>query len=216
MLVPGSQAEGVAAYEAPYVRAFGRGKFDYVIPAGPAEIIVLNNGGTFHVTARRREARAEAFKKMLTARPGVPKIIICHVPLVPVRDRDVLRESFGFISHTTLEGELLDLLDQHGAAVRLVLSGHLHLSGMIQRRGVRHCVASGTASFPHDFAVVTITGQAIEVELRGLPVKLRNPATNIHGVPRWRRGFTDAAHCSHAAYLRGNAGERKFRVPLKG
>jgi 3',5'-cyclic AMP phosphodiesterase CpdA len=208
------ESEGDAAYEAPYRAAFGADAFDYAIPAGAAEIIVLNNGGTFHVTASRREARYDAFKRMLTARPEVPKIVVCHVPLVPVRDRDVLRESFGFRTYNTVEAELLDLLDVHGGAVRLVVSGHLHLTGAVERCGVKHLVVSGTASFPHDYAVVAVTRQAIEVEVRSLPENLHEPASNIHGTPRYARDYTDAAHPTAAGYLRGNAAERRFLAPL--
>ncbi len=209
------QNEGDAAYEEPYRRTFGADRFDYALPAGAAEIIVLNNAGTFHVTAPRREARYQALRRLLRARPAVPKILVCHVPLVPVRDRPVLQESFGFISYQTLEGELLDLLDAEGASVRLVLSGHLHLTGMVERLGVRHLAVAGTASLPHDYAIVTVTAQAIEVEVRSLPAELHRPATNIHGPPRHARDYTDARHATAGAYLRGNPEERTFRVPLK-
>jgi hypothetical protein len=208
------QREGDADYERPYAEAYGEGKFDHAISTGAAEIIVLNNGGTFHVTAARREARAEVLTAMLKARPGVPKILVCHVPLVPVRDRDVLRASFGFRSYVNLENELLDILDAEGGDVRLVISGHLHLTGMAVRRGVRHLVTAGTASWPHDFALVTVTAKAIKVEVRNLPAALHEPASNIHGPPRHPMGFTDAEHRTHRAYLRGHAGERRFTIPL--
>lgn len=209
------QAEGQAAYEKPYRRAFGAAKFDYAIPAGAAEIIVLNNGGSFHVTSARREERYRALGRLLATRPEVPKILVCHVPLVPVRDRDTLRESFGFISYRTLEGELLDLLDAKGGAVRLVVSGHLHLTGMVVRKGVRHLAVAGTASLPHDYAEVTVMARAIKVEVRSLPKHLHNPATNIHGLPRHARDYTDATHPTARSYLRGTAQERCFEIPSK-
>ena len=208
------QAEGDAAHEEPYRRAFGEDRFDYALPAGVAEIIVLNNAGTFHVTAARREARYQALRRLLRARPVVPKILVCHVPLVPVRDRGVLQESFGFISYRTLEGELLDLLDAEGPAVRLVVSGHLHLTGMVERKGVRHLAVAGTASWPHDYAVITVTPQAIAVEVRSLPGNLHDPATNLHGPPRHAQLYIDAGHPTEALYLRGQPEERRFAVPL--
>ncbi len=209
-----SQAEGDAAYEEPYVRAFGADKFDYAVPAGAAEIIVLNNAGTFHVTAPRREARVAAFRRLLTARPGVPKIVVCHIPLLPVRDNAVLRESFGFLSYKSLEIELLDALEVEGRDVRLIISGHLHLTGATKQGGVWQLVTAGTASFPHDYPVVTVTPQSIEVEVRGLPAGLHAPSTNLHGAPRYRKDYTDPAHPAPAAYLRGNAVERRFSIPL--
>jgi hypothetical protein len=208
------QQEGDAAWEAPYVEAFGADKFDYAIPAGAAEIIVLNNAGTFHVGAARREARVENFRRLLRARPGVPKILVCHVPLLPVRDNAVLRESFGFLSYKALEVELLDALEVDGREVRLIISGHLHLTGMVAAGGVRQLVTSGTASFPHDYPVVTVTPDAIAVEVRSLPVALHEPRTNLHGRPRYQKDYTDAAHPTGDAYLRGNAGERTFAIPL--
>ena len=131
-----------------------------------------------------------------------------------MRDRDVLHESFGFRSYRCLEVEILDLLDVYGADVQLVVSGHLHLTGMVNRRGVRHLVTAGTASFPHDYAVITVTNRRIEVEVRSLPKSLHEPASNIHGPPRYAKGYTDSKHKTHASYLRGLATERNFSIPL--
>jgi len=208
------QQEGDTDWEAPYVRAFGADKFDYAIPAGAAEIIVLNNAGTFHVGATRREARVENFQRLLTARPGVPKILVCHIPLLPVRDNAVLRESFGFLSYKALEVELLDALEVEGRDVRLIISGHLHLTGAVAAGGVRQLVTSGTASFPHDYPVVTVTPNAIAVEVRSLPAELHEPRTNLHGPPRYKKDYTDATHPTGDAYLGGNAEERAFTIPL--
>jgi hypothetical protein len=208
------QQEGDAAWESPYVRAFGADKFDYSILAGAAEIIVLNNAGTYHVSAARREARVENFRRLLTARPGVPKIVVVHIPLLPVRDNAVLRESFGFLSYKTLEVELVDALEVEGGDVRLVISGHLHLTGMVQAGGVRQLVTSGLASFPHDYPVVTVTSRSIEVEVRTLPAELHEPRTNLHGLPRYKKDYTDPGHPTAETYLRGNPAERNFSIPL--
>lgn len=207
-----SQREGDADFERPYAKTFGNNRFDYAISTELVEIIVLNNAGTFHVTAKRREQRAERFETMLCARPGVPKIVVCHVPLVAMRDRDVLHGSFGFRSYRCLEGELLDLLDSVGSGVRLVISGHLHLTGMVRRRGVCHLTTAGTASFPHDYAMVDVAQDKLQVTVRGLPKALREPKSNIHGPPRYEEGYTDAAHPSALAYLRGRPGERRFTI----
>lgn len=208
------EREGDARHERPYRLAFGAGRFDYRVAAGAADLIVLNNAGTFHVTAKRREARADALIRLLGERPGRPKILVCHVPLVPVREQAILRESFGFRTYMNLESELLDILDTVGEDVRLVVSGHLHLTGMVERRGVRHLVTAGTASLPHDYALVTVTPRAIRVEVRSIPESLHEPASNIHGPPRYARGYTDAAHRTHRAYLRGRVTERRFTLPL--
>lgn len=208
------EREGDARYERPYRLAYGADRFDYRVAAGAADVVVLNNAGTFHVTAKRREARADALVRMLRQGPGRPKILVCHVPLVPVREPAVLRESFGFRSYMNLESELRDILDTEGADVRLVVSGHLHLTGMAERGGVRHLVTAGTASFPHDFALITVTRHRISVEVRSLPASLHEPASNIHGPPRYKTGYTDADHRTHRAYLRGQPSERRFRIAL--
>ena len=208
------QQEGDADYERPYAKTFGKDRFDYAISTDQLEIIVLNNAGTFHVTAKRREQRAERFEKMLRARPGVPKVVVCHVPLVSIRDRDVLHGSFGFRSYRCLEGELLDLLDTVGVDVRLVISGHLHLTGMVRRRGVCHLTTAGTASFPHDYALISATKRQISVAVCALPKSLHEPASNIHGPPRYEAGYTDAEHPQALSYLRGRPGERRFTIKL--
>ena len=206
--------EGNPVYEAPYRAAFGDDKFDYVIPAGPAEIIVLNNAGTFHVTPTRRAARHAALRRMLEANPRVPKILVCHIPLISVRDEATLRASFGHVTYRCLESELLDLIDDAGSKVRMAISGHQHLTGAADRAGVKHFVVSGAASVPHDFAVVTVTSTEIEVEVRSVPSHLHVATTNIHGGPTFPHDYTDTDHPTMKSYLMGNPGERNFRVSL--
>ncbi len=208
------QAEGSAEYEKPYRDAFGADRFDYVIPAAAVDIVVLNNAGTFHVTAERREQRYLALKRMLETRPEVPKILVCHIPLVCVRDQAVLAESFGFLSYRGLETEILDLVEAAGSNVKLVISGHLHLTGMIEQKGITHLVTAGTASFPHDYAMIEIKNDDIQVEVRNLPEDLHEPASNIHGPPRYEKGFVDSLHADAQAYLTGNLGERRFTVSI--
>jgi hypothetical protein len=176
---------------------------------------VLNNAGTFHVTKARREARLLALQSLLQERPEVPKILVSHIPLVCVREREILAESFGFLSYRCLERELLDLVESPGSNVKLLISGHLHLTGMVERSGIKHLVTAGTASFPHDYALVEIANDSIQVEVRPLPEALHNPASNIHGPPRYEQGYTDTAHPTHEDYLRGSATERSFKIPLQ-
>lgn len=209
------QAEGEADYEAPYQEVFGTERFDYLIPGDHADVVVLNNGGTFHVTAERREQRYLALKRMLATRPEVPKILVCHVPLVCVRDHDTLAKSFGFTSYRCVEAEILDLVEAPTAPVRLVISGHLHLTGMREQHGIKHLVTAGTASFPHDYAIVTVSENEIAVEVCRLPDSLHEPASNLHGPPRYPEPYTDAAHPTANSYLSGNPSERRFTVSLR-
>ncbi len=207
------QAEGDAEYEGPFRRTFG-GQLDYQIAAGPVDIIVMNNAGSFYVTSERRQARLAFLRESLRTNPSRPKILVCHIPLVPLRDPTVLQQSFGFISWHCLEAELLDLLDAEGQGVRLVISGHLHLTGMVRRGPICHVAASGLASLPHDLACVTVRDDRLEVTMISPPSELHEARTNLHGRPRFPTDFTDEAHPDPASYLRGQPGERTFSVPL--
>lgn len=209
------QGEGDAAHEAPYRQTFGDTAFDYSFMAGACEILVLNNAGSYHLTKERRWQRYEAFKRLLQARPGVPKILVCHIPLVAVREEHVLRESFGFVTYKCLENELLDVLEVHGCDVKLVVSGHLHLTGMVRRGGIYHLVTSGTASFPHDYALITVTPESIAVDVQALPAALHEPRTNLHGRPRYSHDYSDAIHLDAGTYLSGQSAERNFTIPLR-
>lgn len=169
--------EGNPACEAPYRAIFGGDRMDYVIPAGSTELIVLNNAGCFHVTPERREARylfsgsGPAQPPRRPQDPGLP-----HPAHPAARAPYILRESFGFLSWHNLEAELLDRLDASGPSVKFVISGHLHLTGMVMRRGIAHLATAGTASFPHDIAVVDVRDNRIDVEVIALPVDLHEPA----------------------------------------
>lgn len=207
-------AEGNADYEAPYEEAFGERRFDYLIPGDHVDVVVLNNGGTYYVTAERREQRHLALERLLATRPEVPKILACHIPLVCVRNQQTLMKSFGFVSYRCLEAEILDLVEGPTSPVRLVISGHLHLTGMCEQNGIKHLVTSGTASFPHDYAVVEVSDKEIAVAVHRLPDFLYEPASNLHGPPRYAKPFTDAAHPTADSYLSGNPPERRFTISL--
>lgn len=208
------QMEGDPKHERAYRRFIRGAAFDYSFMAGACEIIVLNNAGSFHISRERRNQRHKNLMRLLQAHPGVPKIVVCHIPLVAIREERVLRKSFGFLTYKCLESELLDVLDMYGEEVRLVVSGHLHLTGMVQRGKVRHLVASGAASFPHDFPIITVTPEALAVDIFTLPEEMHEPRTNLHGRPRYNYDFQDSTHPDIDTYLRGLPKERNFIIPL--
>lgn len=210
------QSEGNAEYEAPYRKVYGEGAMDYSFPVGPLEVVVINNAGSFHVTLERRLERFKNLEALLSANPEKPKVLVCHIPLVPLRELDSLRPSFFWKTYRCLDLEILDLVDAYADRIPLVLSGHLHLTGRRLRRGVTHFVSAGLASIPHDFAIITLKPGVIEVETRSVPEELRRPETNIHGRPFHAVNYTDDGHPDHASYLRGRPEERKFSVPLSG
>ena len=152
---------------------------------------------------------------MLAASKELPTILCCHIPLVPLRDEEVLKQSFGFGSYTAHDAELLKLVDTHADSVVAVLSGHLHLTGVVRRNGVCHIVISGTGSYPCDFASYEVFADRIRMRVHSLPPNLVTPETDIHGKPRYATDFTDAAHVTHEAYVRGNPSERTLEMVLR-
>ena len=100
---------------------------------------------------------------MLAKYPAQPKVLGCHIPVVPIRQEPVLAKSFGFRSYQAHDPELLEVIDAHAATIVAVLSGHLHLTGCVQRKGVHHISISGTASYPSNFARFDVYDKRIEM-----------------------------------------------------
>jgi hypothetical protein len=143
-------------------------------------------------------------------------ILCCHIPLVPVREEAVLKQSFGFGSYIAHDDELLGLVDAHADRIVAVLSGHLHLTGVVQRHGVHHIVVSGPASYPCDFASYELFANHLRVRMHSLPREYLTPATNLHGLRRHNIDYTDADHITHELYIQGNPQERALEIPLTG
>jgi len=209
------QREGDVVFEKPYRGAFGENRLQYSFVHRGVEFIVLNDSGS----ATRRpqgvfDARLRGLDRLLKANPRLPKLLFCHIPLVAIREEAVLAKSFGFSSYKVKEPEVLELVQAHTSNVRAVLSGHLHLTGMVKERNVVHASICGTASFPHDVAVYTVFSGRVEVKVVRLPSNLLMPATNIHGRGRHSVDYTDRTHSDHTSYLMGNPAERRFTIEL--
>lgn len=211
------QREGDAEYEAAYVGAFGADRVNYTFQAGGVQFVIMNNSGS--PTSNQQSAgraRNEWVRDILEASPKLPVILCCHIPLVPIREEAVLRQSFGFSSYIAHDDALLKLLDAHADRIVAVLSGHLHLTGVAQRNGVYHLDVSGPASYPCDFAWYELFPDRLCAHIQSLPQEYLTPITDIHGLRRHKIDYTDAAHATHEAYLRGNPHERAFEIPLDG
>jgi hypothetical protein len=211
------QREGDAEYEAAYVAAFGADRLNYTFRAGGIQFVVANNSGA---PASNQKpvglARNQWLRSVLETGPRMPTILCCHIPLVPIREEKVLKKSFGFSSYIAHDEELLALVDNHADRMVTVLSGHLHLSGVVQRHGVSHIDVSGSASYPCDFASYELFADRLRVQMHSLPPELLTPVTNIHGMRRHKTDYTGADHATHELYLRGNLQERGFEIPLQG
>ena len=210
------QNQGIAEWEAPFFETFGSEFNNYTLSYGDWLIVLFNNSGTGHITPAYAAQQTDWLRQTLAANPSRPTLLVCHVPLIPLRDQPVLAESFGFRSYLTLEPEILELVETHRDTIRAVLSGHLHLTGMVERHGIRHISISGTASPPGDYALYPLRDDnCLAVSVRQVPASLQNPwETDIHGERRHGKTFTDATHPTAEAYLMGNPAERDFVIPL--
>lgn len=203
------QREGDTSYEAPFREAFGEDRTNYTLEHKGFLFVMLNNSGAPDSNSREvGRRRNEWFRGVLDASVDLPKIVCCHIPLVPIRDEAVLKESFGFSSYTAHDDQLVGLVDQHADSIVAVLSGHLHLTGVVTRNGVHHVSISGTASYPCVFASYDVYADRIRLRVHSLPQHLSTSNTNIHGRPRHATDYTDAAHPTHESYLKGNPSER--------
>lgn len=208
------QQEGNPAHERAYREAFGDGRVNYTFTRGGILFIALNNAGACCVGPAVVKARNDWLRRTLEGAPSAPKIILCHIPLVPLRQEAVLAKSFGFRSYIDHDGGTLGIVEEHADSVLAVLSGHLHLTGVAERKGICHISVAGTASYPCDYALYTVFPDRIAVAVRQLPADLVTPRTNIHGKPRYKDDFVDGAHKTPWDYVAGNPSERDFAIPL--
>ncbi len=187
---------------------------NYTFAHGGILFVALNNAGACCVGPAVVRARNDWLRRTLEGARGVPKIILCHIPLVALREEAVLAKSFGFRSYLDHDGQTLKIVEEHADTVLAVLSGHLHLTGVIERKGIFHVSIAGTASYPCDYALYSVFPDRIEVAVRQLPRELVTPNTNIHGTPRYKSDFVDDAHKTPWDYVAGNPSERDFTIPL--
>lgn len=215
------QRAGIPEYEEAYIKTFGSDKKNYTFERDGIVFVMLDNsfeppvGSLKQLREKLRRQRNEWLRKVL-AENQKPKILCCHIPVVPLREVAVLEKSFGFISWNSDDKELLDILSANNKTVLAVLSGHLHISGCVKVDGIYHIVASGLASYPHDFVVYKVYPDRIEVRMNSLPKELSEPYhSNIHGSRRHGIDYVDNKHTTHELYISGNPAERAFSIPLK-
>ena len=208
-------AEGNPTREAEYVATFGSDRLNYTFQAGGIQFIVLNNSGSPGANKTSiGKKRRKWLQKKLDESPGLPKIITCHIPLVPMRDEQVLAESFGFGKlYCTHDADLLKIVEDHADDVLAVLSGHVHLSGAVQRKGVYHITTSGTDDYPCDFAEFAVYKDRLHVHMHAISKDLREPSRNLH--TRSGTEYTDSTHATAESYVSGNDSEREFIITLR-
>lgn len=209
------QNEGNPEYERPYRKMFGDDRVSYTFEHGGLLFIMLNNAGAAVVKDKVIRARNAWLRDVLEKNKAKEKILCCHIPVIAVRDEQTLAKSFGFPSFHAHDAELLDLVDSHANSILAVLSGHLHLTGYAERKGVHHISISGTASYPSDYARFAVYENKIEMNVHQLPKDLNSAAPSIHGKPRYEHDFTDNTHPTADEYQRGRSDERRLTIPRK-
>jgi predicted MPP superfamily phosphohydrolase len=208
------QAEGDPEWERPFREAYGVADH-YSFEREGIAFIVFNNAGTGdNLPPAIRRKRSANLQRLLDRHRDQPKIIACHLPLACVRDESILAASMDHYSYKCLEPEILEAIEKESESVLAVLSGHIHITGCIEQKGIHHLVASGPASFPHDVIYFAVFEDRIDVEVIQLPSDLWQPDTNLHGATRHGRDFTDSQHPTALAYVQGNPDERRLSIPL--
>ena len=209
------QEEGNPLYERAYRKAFGDQRVNYTFESGGLLFIMLNNSGAAVASPDVIHARNGWLHKVLKDNPTKRKILGCHIPIIPLRQEPVLAKSFGFISYQAHDPELLGLVDEHADSIVAVLSGHLHLTGYVERRGVHHISVAGTASYPSDYARYTVYDDRIEMQVCQLPRELAMAHPSIHGKANHPMDFTDRDHKTADEYQIGRSDERRLTIALR-
>ncbi|HYE72857.1 MAG TPA: metallophosphoesterase, partial [Blastocatellia bacterium] len=186
----------------PYVDVFGKDRINYTFEQNGMLFIALNNSGGDN--PKNGKVRRQWLQQILQANRKKPKIVLCHIPLLPVREQAVLAKSFGFSSYIDCDPQMLPLIEEYSDSTITVLSGHLHLTGMAERKGIVHLSLSGTASYPSDGAVVyEVYPDRIEAIVKAIPRDLAQAAPTLHGKPRYDYDLTDATHSTYQEYQCG-------------
>ncbi|MCX7426480.1 MAG: metallophosphoesterase [Planctomycetia bacterium] len=206
------QQERSEQYLKPYRDAFGTDRSEYTFVHGGILFVALNNSGA--PSAEAAQERNRWLRDVLSAGKDRPKIVLCHIPLIALRDEATLAKSFGFSSYRDGDPGTLKLIEEHRDTVIAVLSGHLHLTGMKRQGEIFHISIAGTASYPCDIAMYEVFPDRIEVAVRQLPATLAKSDPSIHGEARHGRDFTDSDHRTAEEYQRGRPDERRFTIPL--
>lgn len=133
-----------------------------------------------------------------------PSILFTHIPFGLVREESVIQKSFGFPSYRIFK-------DFDHPNILAIVSGHLHLSGMLGKQ----IVTSGLGSYPCDYRIFKIYHDSVTVETKQLPERFLNVSESLHGIPRWMIDYTDSNHTTHQAYIMGNEDERNFTIHRK-
>lgn len=210
-----SDGEGDPEKNEAYDRFIGPRWHNYIYTRGGIGFIVVDTSDAQRVNDKVTAARNGFLVRALDRLKGMPVILVTHAPLIPMRDPEVLKESFGFPHWKVQDPEMLRIVEDNADRVIAVLSGHLHLTCVRQQKGIYHIVPAGTYGYPSDFASLDVYGDRIEVRMHAVPVQWLTHDGDIHGQPRHKINYNDKEHPDHETYLWGNPGERDLIIPLE-
>jgi predicted phosphodiesterase len=210
------QGEGIAELNEAWDHWFGPNRHNYVFTYGGLAFVVIDTSGAHRLPDEVTAARNASAERALARLRGTPTLVVTHVPLIPMREESVLKQSFGFSSWQVLDPRLLEIVEGHAESVIGVLCGHIHLTGVHERRGIHHLMPGGTCGYPADFASLAFFADRVEVALHGAPEEWLDRQGNIHGRERHGVDYTDAEHPDHESYLWGSPQERRLTIPLAG
>ena len=208
------QQEGDPQFQGPYEQVFGANRVNYHFVHKGILFVCLNNSGARGYGDRVSEQRNEMLSDVLRTHADMPKIIACHIPMVSLREEQVLRESFGFPTYKMLDDVTWNIVRKERESVIAVLNGHVHLTSAVKVDDIMHISTSGLASYPCDYAHYTVYHDHIDVVMHQLGKDFITPRTNLHGKPRYEYGFTDRDHRTPEEYVAGTKGERRLTIQL--
>lgn len=223
--VPGNHDLGSPHVECrPWEAVFGTGSLNYEFETHGVLFIVLNNAfGDTEPAEGARKRRNRWLEQVLQQHPGVPKVIACHVPLVPMREPQVLRDSFAFPTWVNQDPDkrLLGILSAHADSIVAVLSAHLHLTSHVFAEGLNFIVPSGLSSWPCHATSYEFFPDRVHVRMIGPGEPIASSgflACPLHNGIHDRHGrtveFTDGEHPTFATYLAGTPEEQDFYLPM--
>ena len=203
---------GNAEAEQRFLKACGQSAPSYSFEHEGIAFIMLDNRPL--PSPKSNSQRTEWLRTTLEQH-GMPKIVCCHIPLIPLRDQRSMEQA-GVESFSPGVVEMLEVVEDHSDSVLAVLSGHLHLSGFRCTRSIFHICIAGTASFPCDFALYSVHADRIEVEVRQLPLDLLpEPVTSGYSSDKLGTDLVDGDHATNIEFIMGTYDERRFVVSVK-
>ncbi len=209
-----------------YVRTFGQDRVNYSFVHKGFQFILFDDSNGLGTGNDATFLRNEWLINTLKANENYPKFIICHIPLVALRDDKVLDKSFGYWTYKLRGDDTFRIIENYSDTVIAVLNGHVHLTGMTKTNNywlsflfpgendIYHIAPSGLASYPCHYAHYTVYENRIDVRMIQVARDLVTPLSNIHGKQFHNQEFLDSGHKSPDAYVCGNKDENIFSIPL--